>query len=1073
MPQHSTNILDTLTAAQDSISAAGEVIADAPVEGMNPNLLLAMVGGVIILGFIAEFIFKVAKIPSVVKLMGVGLLLGPVFGVVDGDALREIAPIFGKIALLIILFAGGLKLDFQTVIQQLGKAVLLAVVAFAVTVGLTLPIGLYYMELEVLPAVILSFLIAGTASSIVIPVVTKLSVSNSTKTLLSIESALSNLFILILVVIACGISLEEPNAGTIAFDFIIKILVSLGSAVFAGVLWARLMGFMGQESLSYMLTLGFIFVLNFLVDRLGGSGAISILFFGVVLANVSSIIDRAGPTLRKRLGIKVDAADYLLNEFIKGIAGELSFLVATFFFCYLGILVSFDDFNTEMAIVIGLLIAAMILGRLLTLYLLRGFKRIRAKGPEFMIMLAMMPRGLATAVMAFEPSAPKYEGNIPGTEKFPFFAMIAILGTNLVMTAFVAIGENGLKRLRKANGEEKEGTKEQVPEVLEEPQLGTTLDATIPPVNEEQEPVEEPGEELSGTRQRILNFEEAMRPVVLDRTEEEHFKPFSERLKEWLRFPKDALILMDKNAVRSLKMGEVTWWIMVVATAGFATLGILMGRPEILLAAMMFAPIPSLVHTVALAVSTGDVFMFLKGQVKVITAMFVTFGIAAIISVVTPYTGIPEGSLERLTPTILDYQLSLFLGMLLPIVVIRARKIENLILTPLLALMMVPPIVRMGYEVGAGHNSANMLNALLAFAASFTALMLGAILTQFALGLTKHPASDFIKQWKEQEVEHGSLHKIFERLRLVRFLEYVGNFYARITVLAILAIALFVPLQMTINNLNRDFTISTTVQGLANDHFEIVERAGILSIHTDYRKDEGVFSTVRIHTESYFTYEDIQKFEREASIAVGMPVTLRLIQTRSEINAASTTALEPTGFGQEQDLPSSLMGLQTELEGLGSSLPGAKEIGLQVLGFRTDFVHGGTSPEIVVEYLKDEPLNHDAEVLLAADISGRMGIPAAQIGFEWLPPSFHADRDAALDQVHSPDDFSNEFGSELADYLSHPAIQHVVLKIPKKWNSDSLQKVISPLLHSHPAFDDPKRTEVKIVETGLIAVEIR
>ena len=144
-----------------------KVVETARKVTLSDNQLLALIGGIIVAGFLGNLIFKYAKIPSVIKLMLLGVLLGPVLHLADPESLLQITPFFGKVALLIILFAGGLKLNIETVVAQLGKAVSLAILAFLATFVLAYTAA-YYL---ILPGLMLQsfihvvdfFAVAGTA----------------------------------------------------------------------------------------------------------------------------------------------------------------------------------------------------------------------------------------------------------------------------------------------------------------------------------------------------------------------------------------------------------------------------------------------------------------------------------------------------------------------------------------------------------------------------------------------------------------------------------------------------------------------------------------------------------------------------------------------------------------------------------------------------------------------------------------------------------------------------------------------------------------------------------------------
>lgn len=1026
---------------------------------MTPNVILSLVGGIIIAGFIGDLIFKGTKIPSVVMLMAIGLLIGPVLQIVDGAAMQDVAPLVGKIALLIILFAGGLSLDLKTVVSQLGKAVVLAVIAFALTFAIVMVIALFLMELGMIQSIILGTLLAGTASSIVIPVLSGLSVSNTVKTLVSIESALSNLFILVIVVLACDLSIggDLSIAGVVG-SFLLKILVSVLAAIVAGVLWARLIAALKAAALSYMLTLGFIFLLNYVVDVAGGSGPISILFFAVILANVAPIASRIAPRVRKSLGIRVSGADYMLNEFLHNISKELSFLAGTFFFVYLGVLVSFDDFTPDMIVTLGLLIGAIIVGRFLSLQLFRIISPGKWRLSETLIVLAMMPRGLATAVMAFKPMEAQYAEAIPGTDKFPFYAMIGILGSNLIMTAFVAWGEARLKREKgKEDGVSEAEIAVEEAESAAESTVEMSAERTVEHVSEETLLAPE---SLDADTEALSPEAAALRAIDAELDEQVHLT-FTERLFQWMRIHPDRMIVMDKRSVQALKITNVVFWVMMWATATFATLGIHMGRPEIVLAAMLFSPLTELLHTQGLAIITGDIYIFLKSSFKSLLYVIFVVGIAAFISWAVPLTGSVELGQDVTNSNVLDYALSLFTGLLLPFVLLRGRRLEILAITPFIALMLVTPLVAVGYGLTSGAISAYLVPGLLAFASHLTAMLLGMIATQYVLGLTKHPASDFIREWKEQEVEHGALHKWFERLHLVQFLEYVGNFYARLAVLALLAVALYVPLQVTISKLSKEYDIKQTVQTLARETFEQGQRSGIWQINTEDR-DGIVHAHIQIHTNQYYPAAEQKAFENKVEKQLARPFLLRLDQIRTGAEIGRNDPLALTSA----DIHADIDRVQVELFSLEHQIPGMAAIDMRIIGFRTEF-RGAGDPRVVVEVIKDGDLSPDSETLLRNRTGLLLGMSPDKISFHKFPVLYLSDS-LQLEQFRAP-------GSDIDPVLllgSHPRLK-ATLYLPAALPTDSLSAMTAYIKARHPLLADTARAKITLAPVNRYELRLR
>ena len=85
------------------------------------SVLLILASAVIILGVLGEEFFKRTGVADTLFLLILGFLLGQVFGVVKHSQVMPIIPYFSAIALIFILFDGGLNIDLvQAVKGKLG-----------------------------------------------------------------------------------------------------------------------------------------------------------------------------------------------------------------------------------------------------------------------------------------------------------------------------------------------------------------------------------------------------------------------------------------------------------------------------------------------------------------------------------------------------------------------------------------------------------------------------------------------------------------------------------------------------------------------------------------------------------------------------------------------------------------------------------------------------------------------------------------------------------------------------------------------------------------------------------------
>ena len=172
-------------------------------ERLSVNTLFLLIGGIIFLGIAGSYLFEKTRIPDVLILMGLGFILGPMLGLVNPATIKIISPCFGTLALVVILFEGGMGLDLRQLISQFAPATFLTFFTFAgtmagVAVLAHLSIGISWIAASLLGAI----LGAAPSPSISIPVVARMKIPEKTKTLMILESGLTDV---LAVVVAFGV----------------------------------------------------------------------------------------------------------------------------------------------------------------------------------------------------------------------------------------------------------------------------------------------------------------------------------------------------------------------------------------------------------------------------------------------------------------------------------------------------------------------------------------------------------------------------------------------------------------------------------------------------------------------------------------------------------------------------------------------------------------------------------------------------------------------------------------------------------------------------------------------------
>jgi potassium/hydrogen antiporter len=371
-----------------------------------------------------QWFFEKTKIPDLLILIFIGYILGPLTGIIQQSYLGEVGGLVATLALIVILYEAGLNLSIHDLKESWIPSFLLSLFTFLsvgiIAVLLTTPlVGFPY-------SLLIAFGVGSTSSAIVIPMVKFLSLEKKTKTILSLESAFTDVLAIVLFLVTVeAIKAGQMNFSSVFFNIGPKTLFSILFGFVMAILWAilkkqttklTLMKFSGEAWA--LMCFGF-------AGLIGLNGAMSVLCLGFCLANLNLL-----PQWLTR-GISVVPVSYEDMELLK----EITFLLKTFFFLYLGLLISLES----VALVsIGALIA---LGIFFTRYIgvfLLFPKKTKKPLIDMLTLTSMGPRGLACAVLATIPLREGFEFGLEIQQII--FATIPI---SIILTAlFVFICES-------------------------------------------------------------------------------------------------------------------------------------------------------------------------------------------------------------------------------------------------------------------------------------------------------------------------------------------------------------------------------------------------------------------------------------------------------------------------------------------------------------------------------------------------------------------------------------------------------------------------------------------------------
>lgn len=392
-------------------------------------LTFALAAIILILGFIGNYLFKRTSIPDILILIVLGILIGPVFKVIDPVVLAPISEIFASLALLIILFDAGLNLNIKKVLQDSPKASLLTFLGFFVSVVFTASFTYFILGWDILNGLLLGAVLGGISSSVVIPLISRLKVSEKVSTILSLESAFTDTLVIvfgltILQLITSPLSGSVYEAGNkIAGAFSIAVVIGILSGVF----WLKVLKFIKKEIYDDILTLAVVLLIYSITETLGGNGAIFALTFGLVLGN--------GIRIFRVIGIKerIEA-----SKVMKKFHSQMSFFIRTFFFVFIGLIFAV---NSYIPLYFGIAITIILLaGRYLSVLIISYRDKILESNR--VVMSVVMGRGLAAAVLAEVVRT----SSIAGSDIFSDIVIVVIISSVIISTLGVSIIGRKMKR---------------------------------------------------------------------------------------------------------------------------------------------------------------------------------------------------------------------------------------------------------------------------------------------------------------------------------------------------------------------------------------------------------------------------------------------------------------------------------------------------------------------------------------------------------------------------------------------------------------------------------------------------
>ena len=354
----------------------------------TPSVLIAL-AAIVIVSYLFNLLAKKTRVPSVLMLLGTGIILGA-FGKYFDFPQPNVQPsleILGSIGLIMIVLEAALDLEFSKDRRSLvGRSFILTLLEMGFTVFFLA--GLFHVGMDapwenaILYAVPLSIL----SSAIVIPSIEYF--KKDLKEFMIYQSTFSDILGIMLFYFLLE-GFENPSGN--ATEWLLQFGWSFGISVIVSAVFSYLLVIMLQNiktQLKLFLLISALILLYAVGKLLHLSSLLVILIFGMILNNPQLFF----PGRLRRL-LKANIVSTLLKDF-KLITRETAFIVRTFFFVVFGYSIDLSSLGNPLVIFFAVL-------SLIGIYQIRKVSVLWTIKTPSTLLNYLAPRGLITILLFY------------------------------------------------------------------------------------------------------------------------------------------------------------------------------------------------------------------------------------------------------------------------------------------------------------------------------------------------------------------------------------------------------------------------------------------------------------------------------------------------------------------------------------------------------------------------------------------------------------------------------------------------------------------------------------------------
>jgi len=401
---------------------------------LSTSLLFIVSAGIIFIGFFGEVFFKRTGISESLFLIFIGIVFGPIFKIFPYSLTYTIIPYISQLTLAMIMFELGVLLNAKNMVSEGLRAIFRTVIYVFISLALIYVLFRYMLGWNAYSSALLASIVGGETTTVIVPYVAKHIGDEALFANITIESVLNSIFLIIVFYFVLDAFISSTPISFLGLQAMATSLVSQISigffiGIIAGIIWVEFMKAFGKINYLYIATIGYVLLIYAIVNKLGGSAILAVLMLGILLSNSKQIFEGLG------LKQEVDNSNLV---YIRQFQGEISFFLRTFFFFFLGLVISIEILNyIFLYYFVFLVIIVLMAVRYMATKITTGKEMAKYNKAIFI----MMAQGLTPAVL----STIALYYNVPKAQLIVTIAAFVIIITNVI----TVIGARSLNQIEK------------------------------------------------------------------------------------------------------------------------------------------------------------------------------------------------------------------------------------------------------------------------------------------------------------------------------------------------------------------------------------------------------------------------------------------------------------------------------------------------------------------------------------------------------------------------------------------------------------------------------------------------